>query len=192
MADQRRRGRGRSGRGGRIPRKGDAQGGSALHDETFVTFPRDVTSSIQVPSTVDPEAVTRALRQTLGRERRQSAQLQALAERLGDSVLSDLRTQVDQHRQALEQLARELGADLNGDRDAENGDGGADLFALVTEQQLSRLGWIGLQQLAYASGDRRIDRAVKRVLPDKQRHAEVLECYAARESSRVLFRDPEE
>ena len=56
MGDQRRRGgRGRSGRGGRIPKKGDQPGGFA-NEEAFVSFPVSVTGPIRVVGAIDEAA----------------------------------------------------------------------------------------------------------------------------------------
>src|SRR5262249_43022292 len=102
-----------------------------------------------------------------------------------------IRAQIERHREALEQLARTLGAEAARPAGGEESlDGG--VTELVTRQHLARLGWLALQRAAYASGDRRIDRAVKPVLRDKERHAEVLEGFAARQATSGLFPEPEE
>lgn len=189
MGEQRRRGgRGRSGRGGRIPRKGEAGagGGSAL-DESFVSFPLEGSGAIAVASPLDEQAVERALGRTLDRERRQAQALRALADRFQDPVLSEIGTQVERHRDMLQQLARDLGAEFSGNGQPEPGSG--DVQQIAAEQYLSRLEWTALHRLAHAAGDRRIDRVVTSVLRDKERHSEVLEELALRDASRALFRE---
>jgi ferritin-like metal-binding protein YciE len=181
MADQRRRGRGRSGKGGRIPRKGDQPQAQSASDESFVSFPLEITGPIRVPSPLDEKAVEALLRDTLQRERRQVAALESAIAAGGDGTLQDIRAQVERHRDQLEQLARDLGADVSGGGEEAGSDRPAEL---VAEQRLARLGWLGLQRVAYASGDRRVDRVVKPVLREKERHAEVLESHAVR--SRLL------
>ena len=188
MADQRRRGgRGRSGKGGRIPRKGDAgQPGGGAHEETFVSFPLEVAAPIRVQSALDDAAVERVLRETLSRER---AQAQALTQLSGDAPLGDVRAQVERHRDMLEQLARDLGADVSG---AEPADGlGEGVAGLVAGHCQSKLGWLTLQRAAYASGDKRVDRVVKPVLREKERHTEILEGLSTRSSVTGLFKDLE-
>jgi hypothetical protein len=193
MGDQRRRGgRGRSGRGGRIPRKGDAPAGGSMQDEAFVSFPLDMTVPIRVPSILDHEAVQRSLAAALAGERRQMAALDAVTEQLPDTVLSEIRAQVDRHREALEQLGRELGADAAGAAEAGGPEAAGSLPELAAAQRTIRLAWLTLQRLAYASGDKRIHRAVNPILREKDRHSRVLESYALRSAARPLFRDPEE
>ena len=191
MGDQRRRGnRGRSGRGGRIPRKGDAPAGTVAQDEGYVSFPLHITGPIKVTPAIDEAAVERLLRDTLERERWQVAALEALSAVSPEAPLAALRTEVERHREVLEQMGRDLGADLseaaNPRPDPEAGVSSRDV---VAAQRLVRLGWIALQRAAYASGDQRIDRLVKPVLREKERHAMVLEAYSSRLAARSLFRE---
>jgi len=188
MADQRRRGgRGRSGRGGRIPRKGEQQAANAT-DETFVSFPLDVTGPIRVPSTLGETAVESTLREALSQERQQGAALAALEQRTGDPALASVRAEAARHRDALEQLAKELGAEVpSGDGDGN----GVDLASVLGAQARLRMSWMKLQIAAYASGDKRIDRVVKPVLLEKERHALLLEELAVNAACRDLFPEPE-
>lgn len=191
MADQRRRGgRGRSGRGGKIPRRGEGQQPTTLNDESFVSFPLETSGPIRVNGTLDEAAVEGVLRDTLARERRQVAALAALAERSGDSTVANLRAEADRHREALEQLIRELGAENGAAEEAAAGEGPR-VAEMVADQRLLSLGWLKLQTVAYAGGDKRIDRVVKTVLRDQQRHTEVLDELAVRSASASLFRDAE-
>jgi hypothetical protein len=191
MADQRRRGgRGRSGRGGKIPRKGDQQS-SAANDEAFVSFPLDVTGPIRVPGTLGEAEVEATLRDTLARERKQSAALAALEQRTGETALAGIRAEAGRHREALEQLAKELGAEIGGPDDAAGGDETTSLTEAVGAQAILRLGWFKLQTAAYAAGDKRIDRVVKPVLREKERHSLLLEELGASAACRSLFPDPE-
>ena len=190
MADQRRRGgRGRSGKGGRIPRKGDAgQPGGGAQEETFVSFPLEVSAPIRVQSPLDEAAVERVLRDTLSRERAQAQALTQLSDG-GGGPLGDVRAQVERHRDVLEQLARDLGADVSGAEPAEGlGEG---VSGLVAGHCQSKLGWLTLQRAAYASGDKRVDRVVKPVLREKERHTEILEGLSTRSSVTGLFKDLE-
>ena len=66
-----------------------------------------------------------------------------------------------------------------------------DLRDQVARQKLTYLGWLTLERIGHASGDRRIDRAVKPVLREKRRHAEVLEGCALAQATRALFPDLE-
>ncbi len=188
MADQRRRGgRGRSGKGGRIPKKGDAAPGlGALHEESFVSFPLEVTAPIRVASALDEAAVEGVIRDTLRRERAQAVALTALAAGEAGPLL-DVRAQVERHRDMLEQLARDLGADVSGADAADSlGDG---ISGVVAGHCQSKLGWITLQRAASASGDKRVERVVKPVLREKERHTEVLEALAARTAVSRLFKE---
>ncbi len=194
MADQRRRGgRNRSGRGGRIPRRGDGPAPTYLHDETFINFPLHNSAPIAVTSTLDPTAVVQVLDQTLVRERRQARAIRILAEGSQDTALQDLRVQVERHRDVLEQLRRDLGADTPAPRD-DNGAGADpdDFWNAVAVQRLARLGWKTLQNAAFAAGDPRIDRMVRSVLREKEWHGEILESFALRQATQSLFHDPEE
>src|SRR5688500_16162281 len=119
MADQRgRRGRGggggggRTGRGGRIPKRGEG-GPAIIAGEEYVSFPLDAPIPLKIPSAVDEAAVERAINGALGRERRQAAALQALSKDNADPTLGEVRSQVERHRDVLEQLARDLGADVS-------------------------------------------------------------------------------
>lgn len=189
MADQRRRGRGRSGRGGRIPRKGEQQATNSAPSEPFVSFPVEGGVPIIVAPVLDEAAIMAAFRDTAERETRQQGVLRALVTRTGDPSLTAVQEQADKHRDVLAQLARELGVDVP--RPGEVGSAeGASAWDLVAEHALARLGWSLLQRVAYASGDRRIDRAVKPVLREKQRHAEVLEAYAVTAAASRLFLEP--
>lgn len=190
MADQRRRGgRGRSGRGGKIPRKGDQQTASA-NDEAFVSFPLDVVGPIRVPTTLGDAAVETTLAETLAQERSQAAALAALEQRTGDPALANLRIEAGRHREALEHLAKELGAEVSGASD--EGDASTLRLAdIVCAQSQLRLGWVKLQIAAYAVGDKRIDRVVKPVLREKERHSLLLEELAVGAACRGLFPDPE-
>jgi hypothetical protein len=192
MADQRRRGgRGRSGRGGKIPRRGEGQQSTTLHDESFVSFPLETSGPIRVNGTLDEAAVEGVLQDTLARERRQVAALASLAERSGDSTVASLRAEADRHREALEQLVRELGAEGGAAEEAAAAGEGPRVAEMAADQRLLRLGWLKLQTVAYAGGDKRIDRVVKTVLRDQQRHTEVLDELAVRSASASLFRDAE-
>jgi hypothetical protein len=106
MGEQRRRGgRGRSGKGGRIPpRRGEGAAGFAP-GEAFTSFPEQV-APIRVAAAIDDAAVERTLVQTLERERRQLTALQAHTGDGADPALVELRAQVERHQGALEQLAR--------------------------------------------------------------------------------------
>jgi hypothetical protein len=190
MADQRRRGgRGRSGRGGKIPRKGDQQS-MAANDEAFVSFPLDVTGPIRVPGTLGEAEVEATLRDTLARERKQVAALAALEQRTGEATLAAVRIESGRHRDALEQLAKDLGAELGGEEPAADTDPSG-LTDVVSAGVLLRLGWLKLQTAAYAAGDKRIDRVVKPVLRDKERHLLLLEELNVSAACRSLFPDPE-
>jgi hypothetical protein len=190
MGDQRRRGgRGRSGKGGRIPRRGDQQA-TQIAGESFTGFPLDVTGPIRVTTAVDAEAVGRTLAETLERERRQAAALEPLARQ--DGELGELRGQVERHRDMLEQLARDLGAELPAAGEAAEGETAPALAEVVAGQRLAHLGWMALQRAAYASGDRRIDRVVRPVIREKDRHAEVLEAHALRQATMSMFRELDE
>jgi hypothetical protein len=193
MADQRRRGgRGRSGRGGRIPRKGEAQASTGL-EETFVSFPLDVSGPLEIAGTIDAEAVEAILWRTLRRERRMIVGLEASLQQAQDPVLAEVRGEIERHRDALLALGRDLGADAS---QAEEPDPRAgevpDLWDLVAIQRLARLGWLALQCAGCAAGDRRVGRVARPVLQEMERHAGVLETYTLREATRGLFRDPEE
>jgi hypothetical protein len=143
-----------------------------------------------VPNCIDYDAVETVLAQTLERERLQSAAIQELLAQSGDPSLTELKAQADRHQAVLEQLAREVGADLS--RAAESdGAGPAGTVGLVAKQRLVRLGWLTLQQAAYASGDKRIDRAVRPVLREKERQGAVLEMLAVNRNAASLFKDPE-
>ncbi|MBM3457891.1 MAG: hypothetical protein FJX77_05095 [Armatimonadetes bacterium] len=194
MADQRRRGgRGRSGRGGRIPRKGDGNGPGYAGEESFTSFPLDLAEPVSAPSVLDPAAVLNVLDQTLLRERRQARSIRLLAEGSQDSALRDLRVQVERHRDVLEQLRRDLGVEAP--VAADEAGGGADpddFWSAVAVQRLARLGWKTLQTAAYAAGDARVDRVVRSVLREKEWHGEILEGFALRQSAQSLFREPEE
>lgn len=192
MAEQRRRGRGggRTGRGGRIPKKGDNAGGFAAADEEYVSFPLEVTAPLKIASAVDAAAVERALSAALEQERSQAANLALLAQRWTEPVVGEIRTQIERHREMLEQLARDLGAETGGEAAAEHGaaPSPADFAA---EQLRARLAWMTLQSAAYASGDHRIDRVVKDVLKEKQRHSELVTALAVRDATQQLMREPE-
>jgi hypothetical protein len=197
MADQRgRRGRGgggggnRTGRGGRIPKRGEG-GPAMIAGEEYVSFPLEAPVPIKIPSAVDDAAVERALAGALSRERRQAAALQALSKANGDAALGEVRTQVERHRDVLEQLARDLGADISGADAAAEVEEAPATADVATEQVRTRLAWLTLQSAAYASGDHRIDRVVKGVLREKDRHAELLTALAVREAAFSLLREPE-
>lgn len=189
MGEQRRGrgGRGRSGRGGRIPPKRDGQQFSAS-EEGFVSFPLDVTGPIRVPAAGDPAAVGKLVQDLLSRERAQTASLLEVAEQAGDPALGKIRVEAERHRDVLEQLARDLGADVAGVEAAAPVSG---LPALLGSLRTTQTGWQTLQRAAYFFGDRRIDRVVKPVLREKSRHLEVVEGAAVRESSRSLVRELE-
>lgn len=189
MGDQRRRGgRSRSGRGGRIPRKGEGGGGNVQRDETFVSFPLEIGGPIRVVGTIDEAAVEAVFQELLELERRQSHQLGALSARLGEPALSRAQAQVDRHREALEQLAREVGVELA--RPADSADE-AELAVVAAEQRSARLGWRRLQQAAAAAGDKRLDRVAKPILREKDLHADLLDGLQIQNASRRLFREPE-
>ncbi len=194
MADQRgRRGRGgggnRAGRGGRIPKRGE--GGAMIAGEEYISFPIEAPVPIKIPSSVDEAAVERALNGALGGERRQAAALQALTNANGDPVLGEIRTQVERHRDVLEQLARDLGADTSAAATAAEVEAAPPTADIAVEQVRCRLAWLTLQNAAYASGDHRIDRVVKSVLREKDRHAELLTALAVREAAFSLLREAE-
>jgi len=193
MADPRRRGgRGRSGRGGRIPRRGEGGPAVTSHDEAFVSFPRDVSGPIRVPSALDHAAIQAVFEETLRLERRQALALQALAERSRDPALGEVRVQVERHRDVLEQLARDVDARIEPASEGDGENAATDARSALAEQRLARVGWSALQAVAYASGDKRVDRVVKPVLREKERHVRVLEAYAATEAIRGLFAEPED
>jgi hypothetical protein len=159
--------------------------------EEYISFPLEAPVPIKIPSTVDESAVERALNGVLELERRQAAALQALSTANGDVVIGEVRTQVERHRDVLEQLARDLGADTSGApaaAEVEEAPASADVAA---DQVRTRLAWLTLQSAAYASGDHRIDRVVKGVLREKDRHAELLTAIAVREAALSLQREPE-
>lgn len=188
MGDQRRRGgRGRAGRGGRIPRRGEAL--PAVREETFVSFPLDLVGPLAVPSALDPEAIEAAFRRTLALEQRQAAHLRAFAREIPEPVLAPLLGEAERHRAALEQLARELGA---APPPAVEAPPPEDLLALAVAQRRLLLEWAVLERIAAASGDRRIDRIAKPTIREKHRHADVLEEIALRRAALSLFRPPEE
>lgn len=187
MGEQRRgRGRGRSGRGGRIPRKGESQGFAP--SEEFVSFPLDVTGPIRVPSAADPEAVGSLVKELLGRERGLAAALRQAAESSADPALGKIQVEAERHRDTLEQLARDLGADVSGLEAPSTGGG---LTELLAGERAAQAGWLTLQRAAYLFGDKRIDRVVKPALREKARHLEVVEGAAVREASRVLIKELE-
>lgn len=192
MGEQRRRGgRGRSGRGGRIPRRGEGGAQNTAHDESFVSFPLEIAGPLRVETSLSVAAVEETLRRVYGEERELAAALKALEAQGGDPVLSDLRVQVERHRDVLAQLARDLGSDAI---QAGNGEAAGEAVSLrdqVARQRLAHLGWLTLERIGHASGDRRIDRAVKPVLREKRRHAEVLEGCALAHATRGLFPEPE-
>jgi len=191
MADQRRRGgRGRSGRGGRIPRKGEGQSASNARSESFVSFPLDVKGPIQVTSPIDPQAVLGLIRSTLDQEHSLSQGLKAAQQGSPDTTLEELQGQIGAHLSSLETLAREL--DPEGDwSPRENGPAAGSIAELVAAQRVSRLNWIALLRTAYATGDKRLDQVVKPVLGAKDRHTEVLEQYGVRSLSSRIFREDE-
>lgn len=190
MADQRRRGgRGRSGRGGRIPRKGEGQGSATARSEAFVSFPLEVKGPIEVTSPIDPQAVLGLIRSTLDQEHSLFQGLGGAQQAAADTTLAEVQEQVGAHRSSLEKLARDL--DPEGDwSPRESGPVAGSIAELVASQRVSRLNWIALLRTAYATGDKRIDQVVKPVLGAKDRHTEVLEQYAVRSlSSRVFSED---
>lgn len=167
MGEQRRGrgGRGRSGRGGRIPRRGE-QGGAIALGEEFSPFPADLEEPIRVEPALDPAAVGACLRETVAREAAVLAALEPLLE--STPSLARVKTEVERHRDTLEQLGADLGAEA-----AEAPPGaGAELTAA---HRLAVLGWETLQRAAYAFGDRRIDRVTRPVLREKARQTEVIE-----------------
>jgi rubrerythrin len=190
MADQRRRGgRGRSGRGGKIPRKGDQQQQSpGGWDEPYVSFPLEIEQPVQTAGVLDEAAVEAAFGRLLERERRLAQGLQSLAERAAEPVLGEIAQQTERHRDMLDQLMRDLGASRGGGEP----DGGDALEDLLTSHRRARLEWQVLERIGFAAGDRRVGRIVSAVIPEKRRHAEVLEAFALQESLRALFQPPEE
>lgn len=195
MADQRgRRGRGgggnRTGRGGRIPRRGEG-GPTMVAGEEYISFPLEAPIPIKIPSAVDDTVVERAINGALGHERRQAAALQALSKANGDPALGEITVQVERHRDVLEQLARDLGADISGAEAAGEVESAPPTAEVATDQVRTRLAWLTLQNAAYASGDHRIDRVVKGVLREKDRHAVLLSALAVREATFSLMREPE-
>src|SRR3569833_1367761 len=104
MGDQRRRGgRSRSGRGGRIPRRGEGGGGGAAREESFVSFPLDVSGPIRVAGTLDEAAITAVFSETFDLERRQAEALGGLASRIGEPALGRIADATNGHREALSQ-----------------------------------------------------------------------------------------
>jgi hypothetical protein len=192
MADQRRRGRGRSGRGGRIPKRGEAPAPAQQHGELFVSFPLDPSPPIEVAAALDAGSVGAALRETLEAERRQAGALQAVAAGVPGPALSELLRAVERHRDLLEGLARDLGADPSPEDGEAPPAEAPDLRQVVADHHRCRLGWLTLRRAAYASGDRRIDRVVRSVLRDKERHTAVLEEAAIRQAVGRFFPEPEE
>lgn len=191
MADQRRRGgRGRSGRGGRIPRKGEGQGSASARSEAFVSFPLEVKGPIEVTSPIDSGAVLGLIRTTLDQEYSLFQGLSAAQQAAPDATLAELQSQVEAHRASLEALGRELDPEADW-APGDSGDSSASIAELVASQRVSRLNWIALLRSAYATGDKRIDQVVKPVLSAKDRHTEVLEQYAVRGLSSRIFREDE-
>lgn len=197
MADQRgRRGRGggggggRTGRGGRIPKRGEG-GPTMVAGEEYISFPLEAPVPIKIPSAVDEAAVERAINGALGRERLQAASLQALSKANTDPALNEVRTQVERHRDVLEQLARDLGADTSAVEAAGEVEEAPATADVAADQMRTRLAWLTLQSAAYASGDHRIDRVVKGVLREKDRHSDLLAALAVREATFSLLREPE-
>lgn len=156
-----------------------------------MSFPLDVTGPIRVPGTLGEAEVEATLRDTLARERKQAAALAALEQRTGETALAGIRAEAGRHREALEQLGKELGAELTGQDDATAEAEPAGLTELGGAQSLLRLGWVKLQTAAYAAGDKRIDRVVKPVLREKERHSLLLEELGTSAACRGLFPDPE-
>jgi hypothetical protein len=155
-----------------------------------VSFPLEVSGPIRVSGTVDEGAVELVVRDTLERERSLATALAGLEQQTAEPAFGSLRAESERHCGALEQLARELGIEANG------GEGGSGAPAggaadVAAEQVRLRLGWRKLQIAAYATGDKRIDRVVKPILREKERHAEVLEQFAIRATCASLFREPE-
>lgn len=189
MGDQRRRGgRSRSGRGGRIPRRGEGGGGSGAREESFVSFPLEVTGPIRVAGTLDEGAITAVFSETSDLERRQAEALTAIAARIGEPALGRVAEAANGHREALAQLAREVGVEI-----ANGGEGGgdADLAQAAALAQSAHLGWRRLQQVAYAAGDKRMDRAIKPILREKELQADLLDGILFQSLSRRLYREPE-
>lgn len=188
MGDQRRRGgRGRSGRGGRIPRKGEG-GQPSAQGESFVSFPLESGPPIRVSSAVDPQAVRELMFRTLTHERAQAESLRALTDSYPDGALVDLRVQVERHAEMLEQLARDLG----GGEPSGAGEAGSGWPGLLASAGEAHVGWLTLQRVAHASGDRRIDRVTRPVLREKERHAGLLREAAVWTAAAALFRDPDD
>ena len=190
MGDQRRRGgRSRSGRGGRIPRRGEGGGGGAAREESFVSFPLEVTGPIRVAGTLDEAAITAVFSETSDLERRQSEALSAIAARIGEPALERVADAANGHREALAQLAREVGVELaNG---SEGSGAESDLAQAAALAQSAHLGWRRLQQVAYAAGDKRMDRAIKPILREKELEADLLDGILFQSLSRRLYREPE-
>ena len=148
-----------------------------------------MTGPIRVPSALDDAAVEGMIAAALERERAQSAALAALAAAGDDSSLAQLAAQAERHRDVLQQLARELGAEPPPEQPGEAPS--ADPAAALASQHQVRFGWLLLQRAAYASGDKRIDRVAKGILREKERQTDVLEELALRRSIHGLYREPE-
>jgi len=181
MGEQRRGrgGRGRSGRGGRIPRRGE-QGGVIALGEEFTSFPLDLEEPIHVEPALDANAVGAALRATLAHESASLTALEPLLE-AGGPVLARVKLEVERHRETLQQLGRDLGAEVDGVEPA----GGE----AVVSQRLATLGWQTLQRAGYAFGDRRVERVARPVLREKARHAEVIEAAALAAAAAALVKE---
>lgn len=189
MGEQRRGrgGRGRSGRGGRIPRKGE-QGYVASNEEAFVSFPLDVTGPIRVVTPLADTGVGDVVRETLGRERAYVAALAELVRAGAEGGVAKLQVEAERHRDQLEQLARDLGADVSGAAGEAVSASVADVFGAARQVHT---GWQTLQRAAYMFGDKRIDRVVKPALREKARHLDVLESAALRSRAQVLVKEME-
>lgn len=159
--------------------------------EEYISFPLEAPVPIKIPSAVDEAAVERAINGALGRERQQAAALQALSKSNADPALGEVRTQVERHRDVLEQLARDLGADISAAEAAGEVEEAPATAEVAADQVRTRLAWLTLQSAAYASGDHRIDRVVKGVLREKDRHSDLLAALAVREATLSLLREPE-
>lgn len=189
MADQRRRGgRGRSGRGGRIPRRGEGQTTATFFDESFVSFPMDQHEPITVPSGLDSQAAAGLLGSLLDRERRQAISLAALVQLDGDELLSEVHVQVARHRDMLEQLSHDLGCEST--PGVESGSAPEGMWETAAQQRAAQLGWHALHRLALATGDKRILRVSRSILKDKGRHGELIQDYVLRKTLRNLFAEP--
>jgi hypothetical protein len=127
--------------------------------------------------------------ETFDLERRQAEALGGLAARIGEPALGRIADATNGYREALSQIAREAGVELPSG--AEGVGGETDLTEAATLAHSAQLGWRRLQQVAYAAGDKRMDRAIKPILREKELQADLLDGILFQSLSRRLYREPE-